>query len=106
MIPGTWRTRSFVEAVLGDHALGRPIGGTPEAITGIGREAVWEHYQRFYTPDELVITAAGSLDHDEVCDLVLDALRTAGWDLEEGASPVPRRSTDAGGNHRLRSAST
>src|SRR6185312_9733094 len=83
----------FVEAVLGEHALGRPIGGTPEAITGIGREAVWEHYQRFYTPDELVITVAGSLDHNTVCEQVLAALRTAGWNLEEGASPVPRRST-------------
>lgn len=92
--PGDVAHERFVEAVLGDHALGRPIGGTPEAITGISREAVWEHYRRFYTPGELVITAAGSLDHDVVCEQVLAALTEAGWELPDGASPVPRRSTE------------
>ncbi|GAA1498454.1 pitrilysin family protein [Paeniglutamicibacter kerguelensis] len=92
--PGDVAHERFVEAVLGEHSLGRPIGGTPEAITGISRESVWEHYRRFYTPDELVITAAGSLDHDVVCDLVLSALREAGWELPEDATPVPRRSTE------------
>ncbi|MEE1621949.1 pitrilysin family protein [Zafaria sp. J156] len=84
----------FVAAVLGEHALGRPIGGTPEAILAIGRDAVVDHYRRYYTPDELVITAAGSLDHDAVCARVLEALREAGWDLDGAAIPAPRRSTE------------
>ncbi|MEZ2391081.1 M16 family metallopeptidase [bacterium RCC_150] len=83
----------FVAAVLGVHPLGRPIGGTPAAIKAVSRDSVWEHYQRYYRPDEIVITAAGGLDHDVVCRLVLDALRAAGWELKEGASPVERRST-------------
>lgn len=84
----------FAEAVLGDHALGRPIGGTPEAIMNVPREAVLEHYRRYYRPTELVVTAAGGLEHDDVCALVLDALKKAGWDLSEDASPAPRRSTE------------
>jgi predicted Zn-dependent peptidase len=83
----------FVAAVLGVHPLGRPIGGTPAAIKAVSRDSVWEHYQRYYRPDEIVITAAGGLDHDVVCRLVLDALRTAGWELKDGAAPVERRST-------------
>ncbi len=83
----------FVEAVLGEHALARPIGGTPETIGEIGREAVLEHYQQFYTPGELVITVAGSVDHDAVCQQVLEALAAGGWELTEGAAPVERRST-------------
>ncbi len=82
----------FVEVVLGDHPLGRPIGGTPEAITAVPRESVLAHYRRYYTPAELVVTAAGGLDHEEVCRLVQEALATAGWDLEVGALPAPRRS--------------
>lgn len=84
----------FVGAVLGTHPLGRPIGGTPDAIRAVARDSVWDHYRRYYRPDELVITAAGGLDHDVVCGLVVDALHSAGWSLEPDAAPVQRRSTD------------
>ncbi|QHK18675.1 insulinase family protein [Pseudarthrobacter psychrotolerans] len=84
---------NFVAAVLGTHPLGRPIGGTPAAIRAVARDSVWEHYRRYYRPDELVITAAGGLEHDVVCRLVVDALHTAGWSLESDAAPVDRRST-------------
>ncbi|WP_427132915.1 M16 family metallopeptidase [Pseudarthrobacter sp. S9] len=84
----------FVAAVLGAHPLGRPIGGTPDAIRAVARDSVWDHYRRYYRPDELVITAAGGLDHDVVCGLVVDALHSAGWSLEPAAAPVQRRSTE------------
>lgn len=84
----------FVAAVLGTHPLARPIGGTPDAIRAVERDSVWDHYQRYYRPDELVITAAGGLDHDVVCGLVVDALNAAGWKLEPTAAPTPRRGTD------------
>jgi predicted Zn-dependent peptidase len=84
----------FVAAVLGPHPLGRPIGGTPAAIKAVARDSVWEHYRRYYRPDELVITAAGGLEHDVVCNLVVDALNAAGWSLEPDAAPVDRRSTE------------
>ncbi|MEO8284173.1 MAG: pitrilysin family protein [Pseudarthrobacter sp.] len=85
---------NFVAAVLGTHPLGRPIGGTPAAIRAVARDSVWDHYRRYYRPDELVITAAGGLEHDVVCSLVVDALHTAGWSLESDAAPVERRSTE------------
>ncbi|MET4095604.1 pitrilysin family protein [Arthrobacter sp. UYCu712] len=85
---------NFVAAVLGTHPLGRPIGGTPDAIRAVARDSVWDHYRRYYRPDELVITAAGGLDHDVVCGLVVNALHSAGWSLEPDASPVQRRPTE------------
>lgn len=84
---------NFVAAVLGRHPLGRPIGGTPAAIRAVARDSVWEHYRRYYRPDELVITAAGGLEHDVVCRLVVNALHAAGWSLQPDAAPVDRRST-------------
>ncbi|MGR0162027.1 M16 family metallopeptidase [Paenarthrobacter nitroguajacolicus] len=84
----------FVAAVLGNHPLARPIGGTPDAIKAVARDSVWAHYQRYYRPEELVITAAGGLDHDVVCQLVLDSLKAAGWQLDDDSSPVDRRGTD------------
>ncbi|MGK3956725.1 M16 family metallopeptidase [Arthrobacter sp. R4] len=85
---------NFVAAVLGTHPLGRPIGGTPAAIRAVARDSVWEHYRRYYRPDELVITAAGGLEHEVVCGLVVEALHAAGWSLEPDAAPVERRSTE------------
>jgi predicted Zn-dependent peptidase len=82
---------AFSSAVLGDHPLGRPIGGTIETITAVSRAAVWEHYQNNYRPQDLVVAAAGSVDHQELIKLVEQGLSTAGWDLGLQAKPVPRR---------------
>ena len=82
---------AFSSAVLGDHPLGRPIGGTIETITAVSRAAVWEHYQNNYRPQDLVVAAAGSVDHQELIKLVEQGLSVAGWDLGLQAKPVPRR---------------
>jgi predicted Zn-dependent peptidase len=81
----------FATAVLGDHPLGRPIGGTQETISAVTRDAVWEHYQQNYRPQDLVVAAAGSVDHQELVKLVEQGLMAAGWDLSIAAEPVARR---------------
>lgn len=82
---------AFSTAVLGDHPLGRPIGGTVETITAVSRDAVWEHYQNNYRPKDLVVVAAGAVDHQELIQLVEKGLSEAGWDLGSASNPVPRR---------------
>ncbi len=78
--------------MLGEHPLGRPIGGSPEVIRSVSRDAVLEHYRANYRPQDLVITVAGAVDHDELVARVQAALRGAGWDLGAEAAPVARRS--------------
>ena len=85
----------FFEAVLGDHELGRPIGGTPETIKAVTRDAVWQHYQNNYRPEDLVITAAGGVDHDGLLALVEENLEIAGWDKNLKAKPRSWRSQAA-----------
>ncbi|MBF4573745.1 insulinase family protein [Herbiconiux sp. VKM Ac-1786] len=81
------------EAVLGGHPLGRPVGGTPEAIRAVTREAVWEHFKAAYRPNDLVISAAGAVDHDELVARVVASLERSEWDLGTPATPRARRST-------------
>lgn len=81
----------FAEVTYGDHPLGRPIGGTPATIEAVPREAVLAHYQRTYTAPELVVTAAGGVDHEALCDQVAAALAAGGWDTSATAPPAPRR---------------
>lgn len=85
----------FAQIVLGDHPLGRPIGGTPDTIRAVGRDDVVAHYREHYRPDGLVVTAAGGLDHDAVCAAVQSELRRSGWALEDGSSPLARRTSTA-----------
>jgi predicted Zn-dependent peptidase len=82
---------AFSLAVLGDHPLGRPIGGTIETISSVSRAAVWEHYQQNYRPQDLVVAAAGAVDHQELIQLVEQGLTEAGWDLSLASTPVARR---------------
>src|SRR3954451_9053794 len=43
------------------HALGRPILGTRQTIRGFDQDTVERYYQQFYTPKNILITAAGHL---------------------------------------------
>lgn len=83
---------AFSEAVLGDHELGRPIGGNKETIGAVTRDAVWQHYKENYRPQDLVVAAAGGVKHSEFVALVEKELSAAGWDLGQSAAPVARRS--------------
>lgn len=82
---------AFAEAVLGLHPLGRPIGGTKETISAVSRDAVWEHFRANYRAQDLVIAAAGGVQHSDLIRLVEKVLLEAGWDLTEKSDPVARR---------------
>ena len=86
----------IAETVFGDHPLGRPIGGNPDTIKAATSESVVGPYQQYYQPRELVVTAAGALDHQDIYDRVIAGLTRAGWDLGRTAPPAPRRSRVAG----------
>ncbi|MGE5126255.1 MAG: M16 family metallopeptidase [Betaproteobacteria bacterium] len=58
------------EAVWPDHPLGRPILGTKRTVRRFGRADLAEHFARVYQPSNLVIAAAGHLDHRRTAELV------------------------------------
>ncbi|WP_345374069.1 M16 family metallopeptidase [Frondihabitans cladoniiphilus] len=82
------------ESVLGDHPLGRPIGGSPESIREASRDEVLRHYRENYRPQDLVVTVAGAVDHERVVARIEAALVAAGWPDDAG-EPVPRRAKGA-----------
>lgn len=92
--PSDVTSERFFEAVLGEHPLGRPIGGNPETISAVTRDAVWAHYRSNYRAQDVVITVAGAVDHDELVAQVSAAFIRADWNLDSVAAPVERRSAD------------
>ncbi len=51
------------------HALGRSILGTKQTIRSFDRDSVERYYKEFYTPSNILITAAGNLKHRQLVDL-------------------------------------
>ncbi|MFD2764606.1 M16 family metallopeptidase [Micromonospora eburnea] len=80
----------FARAVYGDHPLGRLISGTEETVTPMTRRQIQSFYRRRYTPPQIVIAAAGNLDHAAVVKLVRQALRGTPLDTDP-AVPAPHR---------------
>ncbi len=70
------------EAVFGAHALGRPVIGTAAVISSVSRRTLRGYHDTFYTPANIVVAGAGSVDHDELVGLVerAAARRAAGPD--------------------------
>jgi predicted Zn-dependent peptidase len=60
----------FSEAVFGDHPLGRPVIGTAEVISSISRRAVAAHHRAAYAGGNIVVAAAGNLEHDRFVGLL------------------------------------
>ncbi|MCU1513847.1 MAG: Zinc protease, partial [Microbacteriaceae bacterium] len=89
--PADVTSERFFEAVLGEHPLGRPIGGSAATIAAATRASVWTHYETNYRAQDLVITVAGAVDHDQLVSQVRTALTAAGWDLGIESAPVGRR---------------
>ncbi|MBV9313321.1 MAG: insulinase family protein [Pseudonocardia sp.] len=60
----------FDAALFGDHSLGRPVIGSEESIKAMTRSRLRDFWRRHYTPDRVVVAAAGNLEHDRVVGLV------------------------------------
>ncbi len=60
----------FTRGFWPDHALGRPILGTPETVKKFNRETLKARFTSWFAPDHLVVTAAGNVTHEQVLALV------------------------------------
>jgi predicted Zn-dependent peptidase len=80
---------ALAEALLPDHELGRPIGGTPDTINAVDRDSVYEHYLKHYRPENLVVTVAGGASHEQVVELVQKELARVDWNGQ--SKPSQRR---------------
>jgi predicted Zn-dependent peptidase len=69
------------------HPLGMSILGDAESVSGLTRDAIVAYKDRMYRGDDVIVTAAGNLTHDELIRL-----------LQQHLSAIP------GGNGRVDSA--
>ena len=87
----------YFEKVYGSHPLGRPILGTSQSLGPMKQRQVMNYYRGAYRSSNIIVSCAGSLDHQEVVEHVQKLFRNT----NDARSPrfVPRR---AGRLKRLR----
>jgi predicted Zn-dependent peptidase len=63
----------FQETAYPDQALGRPVLGRPEIVGGLDRDTLKGFLESHYGTENMVVAAAGRVEHDRVVDIVAEA---------------------------------
>jgi len=60
----------FYKNLFPDHPLGFQISGTRENVLKFSRNALINFMRQNYTPDRMIVAAAGNVNHDELVELI------------------------------------
>jgi predicted Zn-dependent peptidase len=77
----------LADAIFGDHPLGRPVIGKAEVISSIPVPDIADYHAARYSPENVVVAAAGSVEHERVVALVERALEGR---ASNGGPPAPQ----------------
>lgn len=80
----------FTRAVFGGHTLGRPVIGTADVVSGLSRKQVAAYHDSRYLPENIVVAAAGNIDHETLTGLVAGV-----WSEARSGDGFVRRLPDA-----------
>jgi predicted Zn-dependent peptidase len=81
----------FISNFWKNHGLGKPILGTRETVKKFTRDVVLNYYDRVYNPKNILVTAAGSLSHGRIVELIgerFNLLEDSG-EVPVDTTPVP-----------------
>jgi predicted Zn-dependent peptidase len=67
----------FVAAYFPGHSLGRPIEGIPETVSSFDHNRTSSFHAHAYAPQNLVIAAAGNLEHEQLVELAERAFESS-----------------------------
>jgi predicted Zn-dependent peptidase len=79
------------QAIFGNHPLGRPVIGRGEVISALTAAEVVAYHDTRYRPANIVVAAAGNLEHGRVTELGAASLQAEPAEVLTANRPVPRR---------------
>jgi predicted Zn-dependent peptidase len=84
----------FTQGFWEDHPLGRPILGTKETVESFSQGGLRDYFRNAYTPRNLIVSAVGNLEHQQLRDLVNerfgDLASVGEVVMEEAPTVVPK----------------
>lgn len=82
--PDEYLDELFYAALFPDHPLGRPIEGTAKTVSTFDHRRTLDFHRTAYSPRNLVIAAAGNVQHDQLVEMATAAFgETASGVAEE-----------------------
>jgi predicted Zn-dependent peptidase len=87
----------FQQAAYPDQPIGRTILGTVESVRSFSPDTIRHYMGRNYVGDQMVVCAAGNVDHDALVDIANNRFH----DLKADGAPVPEKAKYVGGEQRL-----
>jgi predicted Zn-dependent peptidase len=79
----------FAETILHDHPLGKPTLGSKASVGGFKRESFTKYRSRLYKPDNVIVAAAGNLEHTQVLDFCQSFFSGFSGAADKPALPQP-----------------
>ena len=79
----------FQETALPGQPLGRPVLGTAATVEAIGRDDLFAYLARHYTASNMVLSAAGRVEHDRIVDLAEKHFGSVPRTPANAEQPVP-----------------
>ncbi len=83
--PGEYVFNLLDQAMFGDTPLGWEIAGDEESVAALTAPALRGFWERWYQPSNVVLAAAGNLDHEVVCEMAARAFGDDRTDASDGA---------------------
>jgi predicted Zn-dependent peptidase len=87
----------FQEAAFPDQPIGRTILGTVDSVKSFSPETIRDYMERNYVGDQMVVCAAGNVDHEALVDIAANRFH----DLRANGAPVPEKAKYVGGENRI-----
>jgi predicted Zn-dependent peptidase len=60
----------FFQTIWPDHVLGKSVIGTSQTVASFTQDHLFDYMHTRYTPDTIVIAAAGNLEHKQVVEMI------------------------------------
>ncbi len=92
------------EALWPAQPMGRDVGGSQDSVMGITRDQIMDYMGSQYTPSNAVAAVAGDITHQEVVDLLADALKD--WKSADPISWFPVEARNGSGPIRVEQRKT
>lgn len=87
----------FQQAAYPDQPIGRTILGTVDSVQSFSPDTIRGYMERNYVGDQMVVCAAGNVDHDTLVDIAADRFNG----LKADGAPTPEKAKYIGGEHRV-----
>lgn len=100
--PSDYLFENFSSSIFKGHPLGRPVIGFEDTVSSFTRQDLYDYMGDRYQPDNLLVSVAGNMEHDEVVNLVGGYF--AGVERDEGVDHDPPLTPYQTGTQRLRKA--